>query len=139
MFKIIFISLGLLAFGMAAQAKTFDCELTKYSKENYNDPGVVESITINGSESISLTAVQKGESITIKPDFDKSFKNTKTVRFVDSDTNITDAESGETGIFVSKALMEGRPGLLSLSTNQANEGDSGGQYIWYTDGSYFCK
>lgn len=136
------LALGCLVTATTAlTGESYDCKETAYSKENYSWGAGNVTLKIKSKDEITLSYESKGKTITTTANRDKHFKkNTTTVRFIDSDKNIADAESGETGVFVGKGLLEGEShGSLELTSNQANDGDSGGQYIWNTEGQFSCK
>lgn len=135
--SLIVTTLSLLVSG-SAFGSSFKCTETAQSKENYNS-GIPEiKLEVKSKKSIVLDVnYGKGKTAHVVPRKDEHFK--KGNRFIDDQENITGSDSGDTGIFLDDDLASGNQGFLRLSTNQANDGDSGGEYLWYTAGVFECK
>lgn len=69
---------------------------------------------------------------------DEEYNRKEEARFVTADSKIAGSD-GDSIIFVDKSILKGEPGHLSLSSGQANDGESGDAWIWGRVGAYYCK
>ncbi|MBI1860188.1 MAG: hypothetical protein HYR96_04635 [Deltaproteobacteria bacterium] len=72
-------------------------------------------------------------------------------RYIDSDTNFTKSDNGQTGVFVSSKIVKhtleaGKAARISITTNEANDSDSdieegakGPDFLWTTATRLDCK
>lgn len=149
--------LPLLFVSTLSHAAQMTCEETAKSK---HDNGTDETILIDvsadqssmkitikqnvGGEEISAVA-ERDEHDSLKDadpnnpyNLDEDYDPKTEARFVTSNGNIATSD-GDSIIFVEKQILDGKPGLLSLSSGQANDGESGDAWIWGRNGEYRCR
>ena len=137
-------------------AHTFTCtQDPKNAQENGEFDGQLQfSIDASGNMQLSVTgadgkvknySADRDDHDSYKDQTDDNFYNldedydrSKEARFVsgDSDLAVSDADSI---VFVEKSILAGKPGQLSLSGGQANDGDSGDAWLWFRATTFSCK
>jgi hypothetical protein len=123
-------------------ATEFTCRETAESiKKNGSYENLVVTLKITGKEQISLEIkdLKSAKVIETTAELDTKFTGKADLRYSDNKKNIGDSDSGETAIFVNKSLLRGEPGLIKITSNQANDGESGPQYLWGIDAVLSCK
>ena len=135
--KMIIASLFMISI---AQAATFDCTETTKSKKSFGYDGTITVSFAKDGESMDFTVYDlKGKKMVSGfANRDSKFKSKTSARFVDDQAKIGTSD-GEAAAFVSKRMLQGKPGRLVVTGNQPNEGDSGPDLFWYTDGEFNCK
>lgn len=143
-------------FSAWANAADMTCVETAKSKKEY---GANQTITINvAKDGKSLWIMVKpndgGKALTAVANrddhnslrgndkdtynLDEDYNRKEEARFVTSKSEIATSD-GDSIIFIEKAILKGKPGKLSLSGGQANDGESGDAWLWGREGEYACK
>jgi hypothetical protein len=132
------LTLLFLLVTVSAQAKTFNCVETDYSREEYGYNGTI-SITIN-NELGTMDFATYGEDHGTKGTayLNKKFKSETDVIYLDPKADLCSSDI-EASAFLSKSLLLGKPGKMVITGGQPNEGETGPTIIYYTAGIFDCK
>ena len=119
----------------ASTSRMFNCEETEKSKKENGYDGTFAFRIVGKTLEFKVDRKHYGKKRGTAL-FDKEVKNQ--LRFIDEKA-ISSTSDFEASIFVNKLLLANGQGRITLSGNQANDGESGPARLWFVNAVMDCK